>query len=216
MRDAVSKLPTVTIGEFANFKSDPTKTIIKIRGMSGHDLSDILDAMRINVEKSTSKCIVVTTHINILEEDVDQLISAIEAIAREHDASEATDECMRTCDENPIYKKILINRRFKYDIREVLAAESEELPAGEALGRISAEIKYKCPPGFPVLVYGEEILAEHIELFGNQEKLKVMKNSYSPTPSPAEHQQDSAYQTLSYLKEENFLTRSSLCLPKHY
>ena len=61
---------------------------------------------------------------------------------------------------NPIYKKILIKRRFMYDIREVLAADSEELPAGEAQGRISAEIKYKCPPGFPVLVYGEEILAE--------------------------------------------------------
>jgi arginine/lysine/ornithine decarboxylase len=24
-----------------------------------------------------------------------------------------------------------------------------------------------CPPGFPVLVYGEEILAEHIELLGD-------------------------------------------------
>ena len=76
---------------------------------------------------------------------------------------------------NPIYKKILIKRRFMYDVREVLAADSEEIPAGDALGRISAEIKYKCPPGFPVLVYGEEILAEHIELFGSSEKLKVMK-----------------------------------------
>jgi len=55
-----------------------------------------------------------------------------------------------------------------------LAADSEELPASECLGKISAEIKYKCPPGFPVLVYGEEILAEHLELFGPQEKLKVM------------------------------------------
>jgi arginine/lysine/ornithine decarboxylase len=40
---------------------------------------------------------------------------------------------------------------------------------------ISAEIKYKCPPGFPVLVYGEEILQEHLELFGPDEKLKVMR-----------------------------------------
>ena len=69
----------------------------------------------------------------------------------------------------------MINRRFKLDVREVLAADSEELTAKEAIGRISAEIKYKCPPGFPVLVYGEEILAEHLELFGPLEKLKVMK-----------------------------------------
>lgn len=56
-----------------------------------------------------------------------------------------------------------------------MAADSEELTAKEAVGRISAEIKYKCPPGFPVLVYGEEILAEHLDLFGPLEKLKVMK-----------------------------------------
>ena len=31
---------------------------------------------------------------------------------------------------NPIDMKILIKRRFMYDIREVLAADSEELPAG--------------------------------------------------------------------------------------
>lgn len=91
---------------------------------------------------------------------------------------------------NPIYKKILIKRRFMYDVREVLAADSEDLPAGDAIGRISAEIKYKCPPGFPVLVYGEEILAEHVELFGPSEKLKVMKQygsvgSSSTAVSPA-------------------------------
>jgi arginine/lysine/ornithine decarboxylase len=177
LKDSVSKLPAVTVGEFENFKADPCKTIIKIRGLSGHELSDILDVMRINIEKSTQKCIVITTHINISEDDVDQMISAIEKIAKEYGISEG-DQAMRGEEPeqlNPIYKKILIKRRFMYDVREVLAADSEEIPAGEALGRISAEIKYKCPPGFPVLVYGEEILAEHIELFGPSEKLKVMK-----------------------------------------
>lgn len=102
---------------------------------------------------------------------MDKLISAIEQIAREYGLTEDEAILARGCDDsleqtNPIYKKILINRRFKLDVREVLAADSEELTAKEAVGRISAEIKYKCPPGFPVLVYGEEILAEHLELFG--------------------------------------------------
>jgi arginine/lysine/ornithine decarboxylase len=69
----------------------------------------------------------------------------------------------------------LLNRRYKVDVRDVLAADSELLPASECIGRISAQIKYKCPPGFPVLVYGEEILQEHAELFGTHEKIKVMK-----------------------------------------
>ena len=41
-----------------------------------------------------------------------------------------------------------------HDILEVNAADSEEIPAIEAQGSISAEIKYRCPPGFPILVYG--------------------------------------------------------------
>lgn len=71
LRDSVARLPQVIIGEFEGFKHDPTKVVIKIKGMSGHELSEILDKMRINIEKSTSKCIVVTCHINITEEDVD-------------------------------------------------------------------------------------------------------------------------------------------------
>jgi hypothetical protein len=59
--------------------------------------------MRINIEKSTQKCIVVTTHINITEEDVDQLITAIELIAREYCVNDATDDetaLARGCDDS--------------------------------------------------------------------------------------------------------------------
>jgi arginine decarboxylase len=181
LQAAVSQLPSVTVGTFEGYRADPTKTVLKVRGLSGHELSDLLDTMRINVEKSTEKCIVITTHINILDEDVDQLIAAITKIAREygidseeHEGPDASGE-QRAPALNPVYKKILLNRRYKVDIRDVLAADNELLPASECLGRISSEIKYKCPPGFPVLVYGEEILPEHLELFGAEEKLKVMK-----------------------------------------
>jgi len=96
-------LPAVTVGSFeGSFKSDPTKTIIKIRGITGHELSDLLDTMRINIEKSTQKCIVVTTHINITDEDVEQLITAIELIACEHGVSTTDDETAlaRGCDDS--------------------------------------------------------------------------------------------------------------------
>jgi len=103
LKSAISKLPAVTVGSFdGNFKSDPTKTIIKIRGLTGHELSDILDTMRINIEKSTQKCIVVTTHINITDEDVEQLITAIELIAREYGVVEINgeDALARGCDDS--------------------------------------------------------------------------------------------------------------------
>jgi arginine/lysine/ornithine decarboxylase len=103
LKSVISKLPAVTVGSFdGHFKSDPTKTIIKIRGLTGHELSDILDTMRINIEKSTQKCIVVTTHINITDEDVEQLITAIELIAREHGVVEINgeDALARGCDDS--------------------------------------------------------------------------------------------------------------------
>jgi arginine/lysine/ornithine decarboxylase len=78
---------------------------------------------------------------------------------------------------NPLYKKILIQRKYKADLRDVLASEVEIRPASECLGKISAEIRYICPPGFPIQVYGEEILQEHIELLGSNFLIKVVKSA---------------------------------------
>ena len=51
LRDSVSGLPAVTVVEFKGYKTDPFKTVIMIRGLTGHEVSDILDTMRINVER---------------------------------------------------------------------------------------------------------------------------------------------------------------------
>jgi arginine decarboxylase len=54
LKGAISHIPSVTLGSFeSTYTVDPCKTIIKLRGLTGHELSDILDEMRINVEKST-------------------------------------------------------------------------------------------------------------------------------------------------------------------
>jgi hypothetical protein len=82
------------VGEFKYFEADPCKTIIKIRELSGHELSDILDVMRINAEKSTQKFIVIRKHINILEDDVDQLTTAKVAIMKEYEITKG-DQAMR-------------------------------------------------------------------------------------------------------------------------
>ena len=50
------------------------------------------------------------------------------------------------------------------------------IPLNEALGRISCEIKYACPPGFPILLYGERIQESHIKLFGMVKSLEEQSN----------------------------------------
>ena len=67
--------------------------------------------------------------------------------------------------QNPIYKQILNDRDLAMDILDCFASDSEMIPVTEALGRISSEIKYACPPGFPVLLYGERINESHIKFF---------------------------------------------------
>ncbi len=59
--------------------------------------------------------------------------------------------------QQPLYKKVLNERDIVLDIRDCFAGDSEVIPLREALGRISCEIKYASPPGFPVLLYGERI-----------------------------------------------------------
>jgi arginine/lysine/ornithine decarboxylase len=58
----------------------------------------------------------------------------------------------------------------------VLSSEKETLPIEKCVGKISAEVYYSCPPGYPLLIYGEVITQEHITfLKGDKNELKVLK-----------------------------------------
>jgi arginine/lysine/ornithine decarboxylase len=53
------------------------------------------------------------------------------------------------------------------DIRDCFSSEIELIPVDDsAVGRISCEIRYECPPGFPVLLYGERIQKAQVEVLG--------------------------------------------------
>lgn len=47
--------------------------------------------------------------------------------------------------------------KAKLSVREAAFAESERVDIDNALNRISAETKIKCPPGVPIVVAGEII-----------------------------------------------------------
>lgn len=67
----------------------------------------------------------------------------------------------------------------RLSLREAILSEKEELPTGQAAGRISAQIKTPCPPGIPLIMPGEEITPEAIPLllqYGIQ-TINVVKSS---------------------------------------
>lgn len=52
----------------------------------------------------------------------------------------------------------------KISIKDAIFSKSEEIPVEEALGKICATPTVSCPPAIPIVVSGEEITKEHVEL----------------------------------------------------
>ena len=141
-------------------------------------------------------------HSHLNQPDVDALISALKDISANCEAVKVhesvhnsslgasgalLDEDSSEDEHQPLYKRVLNDRDLVLDIRDCFAGESEIIPIGSALGRISCESKYACPPGFPVLLYGERIQESHIKLFSIIKEqgtvVKVMKETHLVLPS---------------------------------
>lgn len=59
----------------------------------------------------------------------------------------------------------LVKAHAEMSIREAMFAASEEIGVDSALGRICAAPTVSCPPAIPIVISGEKITAEHIDLF---------------------------------------------------
>ena len=141
-------------------------------------------------------------HSHLNQPDVDALISALKDISANCEAVKVhesvhnsslgasgalLDEDSSEDEHQPLYKRVLNDRDLVLDIRDCFAGESEIIPIASSMGRISCESKYACPPGFPVLLYGERIQESHIKLFSIIKEegtvVKVMKETHLVLPS---------------------------------
>ena len=66
----------------------------------------------------------------------------------------------------------------RMSIREAIFSKSEEISVDSAEGRICGAPTVSCPPAIPIVVSGEEITPDHIELLKKygKETIKVVKN----------------------------------------
>ena len=67
-----------------------------------------------------------------------------------------------------ILRKILNKRVIVMDIRDCFSSDTQTVAASQALGKISAEIKYECPLAVPILLFGERISEHHVQLLMDQ------------------------------------------------
>ena len=71
-------------------------------------------------------------------------------------------------------KNLLEKRQIIADIRDIFAAKTEMLPPSQCVGRISADVIFACPPGYPILIYGEKVTENHLPFLVKKEKIEVI------------------------------------------
>jgi arginine/lysine/ornithine decarboxylase len=121
---------------------------IKPYGYSGTAFADALERLGIVCEFADPDFLVLML---TPETDIDRLEKAMLAIERGVPQSEAAPKCCR-CEQvcTP---------------REAMLAPSEKVPVELALGRVLASPSVGCPPAVPVVICGERITGEALDVF---------------------------------------------------
>ena len=135
--------------------TEPLKIVINSArsGMSGDELCTRLRDKRIEAEFCDRDYLVLMLTPNNSEDDIKRLIDAFGEISVgiKNGVAEAS----------PIPKK----HESVMSIRGAVLSPCELIRADEALGRICASPTVSCPPAVPIVISGERITEEDIELF---------------------------------------------------
>jgi arginine/lysine/ornithine decarboxylase len=135
--------------------TEPLKITVdaNFSGYRGIELATILRGSEIEPEYADNRFVCMMFSVNNSDADFERIEACFKGIR----AGEPIIENQFVVSE--IYKKM--------SIREAVLAESEALEVENSLGRVCAVPAVSCPPAVPIVISGEEITAEHIELFKN-------------------------------------------------
>lgn len=148
-----------------NFKIDPTKIFIKLKGVSGYELDDYLQTKTsVEIELSNNSGILAITGIGTDKIKLGQLKAALLKAAKKLPKTQHVSN----------FKNQLIEPEMRLSPEEAFKSPSREVLLKDSQGMVSAETIVKYPPGVPVLISGEKITAKHIEILEDQPKIKVI------------------------------------------
>ena len=149
--------------EFCNF-NDISKILVKIKGLSGFDLSDILfEEFNIEDELTNNKASLLLTGIGTTKHKLKILEKALKTIlSTEYFDVKRASKC-------PIIVPDMIMTP-----RTAFFKEKAEINTPDACGKICAEIISEYPPGIPILLPGERISQHHIDYLQRINKMKII------------------------------------------
>ena len=145
--------------EFLN-SNDLTKIIVKVNGLTGFELSDILfQKFNIEDELTNHEVSVLLTGIGTTKRKFKILEKALKSIL-------ATNYLSK----NKTYISPFEIEKAEISPRKAYFAEKEEIETEKALGRICGEIITEYPPGIPLLILGEKIGQKQIDYLKEKKK----------------------------------------------
>ncbi|GJP56224.1 hypothetical protein CLOM_g15302 [Closterium sp. NIES-68] len=184
--------PSHGSGSFAGF--DPLRVAVSVRemGMTGYDVDDVLLREHSVVgELPSLHGIMFAVSTGTTDRDVDRVVAAFAAIVRERGVGERVGGGYGEEEDDELglgYLSLPSSLTSSKTAplapllppRDAFFSPSEVVPAGQAVGRCSADMLCPYPPGIPVLLPGEVVTAEALGLL---ERVLSLGGSVSGLPS---------------------------------
>lgn len=179
LRERLSQLRNLQLLETEHY--DPSKLVISVANteLTSRELYEkILSIYHLQMEMTAGTYVLAMTSVADTDEGFDRLVSALSAIDAElGDAAETAGQNEKyerekrsgVCGELPRQEQIFT----PYEIEEIRQkGQEEEILWRKSEGRVSVEYAYLYPPGSPVIVPGERISREAVELLAYYEEQK--------------------------------------------
>ena len=139
---------------FAVAETEPLKLVIDAAasGYSGEELAEHLRRFKIEPEMVDNEYVVLMATPETREVDLERLLAAFESISPRTPIAR-------------VGQRVVDQPERAVTIREAIFSISEEVPVECAEGRICGAPAVSCPPAIPIVVSGEKISREAIEVF---------------------------------------------------
>jgi arginine/lysine/ornithine decarboxylase len=169
LREELKKIKNISVlDEKANVDFDITKIFIKVKGLCGKSLENILEKdYKIEIESASDEGILILSNIGNTREEFEYLLNSLKDIAHKH--YDKAQNC-----ENLRYMP-LVDPKILMSPRDAYFAPTETVKKYDAIGRICTEVIALCPPGISILLPGELIREEHMPYLLDREKIEVLK-----------------------------------------
>lgn len=157
IEDSITKAGHVNKNIFNN--DDPLRFLFTAGNLSGGELYDYFSARKISCEEILANAVLFFINPGNSNEDIDKLSQAINSLD------------LNQKEKNKIIKPVFYKQELK--LREAFFAKSIEMPTEEAFNHIAAEIYAPCPPGIPLIIPGQRLSQENLEILKQNKKARI-------------------------------------------